>query len=187
MSVMVDGWNNDKVTKFTHNLSKAIVKNNFRIISGFGLGIGSTIINGALEEITTNKYKHINEHLLLRPFPQLVSGLDSSIKEHWTNYRIEMIKNCGIAIFIFGNKVVNNEVVIADGMLEEFQIAKDRGKIIIPVGSTGGAAKNIYDEIKENIDNYPYLNDYLEDLGIESDPDKLIKLITTIVCELRIK
>lgn len=185
MSAMIEGWSHDSVTKFTHNLSKALVKNNFRITSGFGSGIGSTIINGALDEIMTSKYKHMDEHLQLRPFPQLISGQGTTIKKQWTSYRIEMIKDCGIAIFIFGNKVVNDKVLIADGMIEEFQIAKDGGKKIIPVGSTGGTAKRIYDEIKENLDNYPYLEAHLDELKTENDPDKLVELISAIVCEIR--
>ena len=48
-----------------------------------------------------------------------------------------MISEAGVCIFIFGNKLDNGDVVIADGMMEEFQIAKERGKIIIPIGCTG--------------------------------------------------
>ena len=43
------------------HLSKAIVSDGYKVISGFGIGIGSSVINGALDEIFLSKYKHINE------------------------------------------------------------------------------------------------------------------------------
>jgi hypothetical protein len=178
------GWTNESAIKFTHELSKTLVKNNFRITSGFGLGIGSAVINGALEEIMASKYKHIDDHLQLRPFPQVLSGNNTSLKELLRSYRMEMICDCGVAIFIFGNKVVDDKLVIANGMLEEFQIAKDAGKKIIPIGSTGGAAKQIFEEIKEHIKEFPYLETSLEGLEKEVDPDQLVKLVISIVCKL---
>ena len=52
-----------------------------------------------------------------------------------------MIAQAGVAIFIFGNKRVDDKIVIADGMINEFEIAKQKGKRIIPIGSTGGTAR----------------------------------------------
>ena len=178
-------WNNENVNFFTHSLAKELVKNNYQIISGFGLGIGSTIINGALEEIMESKYKHVNEHLCLRPFPQIISG-SISRDQLWKKYREDMIAQSGIAIFIFGNKKKSDTVVIADGMLQEFDIAKSLGKIIIPVGSTGGAAAIILNKVRDNIKEYPYLVEHLNDLANETDKDKLVKLISTIVTEQQI-
>lgn len=178
-------WTNESAIRFTHDLSKTLVKHNFRITSGFGLGIGNAVINGALEEIMTSKYKHIDEHLQLRPFPQFLSGNNTSLKDLWSSYRKDMIHDCGVAIFIFGNKVVDDKVVIANGMLEEFQIAKAIGKKIIPIGSTGSAAKQIFEEVKEHIKEFPYLETSLEVLEKEVDPDQLVKLVISIICKLR--
>ena len=179
-------WDKDKVLEFPHNLSKFLVKNNYKIISGFGLGIGSSIINGALEEIMTTKYKHIDEHLSLRPFPQIVSG-KLSREELWRKYRETMISQAGIVIFIFGNKCIDNEIVPANGMLEEFDIACQLGKKIIPVGSTEGAAKIIYKKVKKDIDKYSYLKKHIIDLEKETDINKLVKLIYKIVKEQQIE
>ena len=55
-----------------------------------------------------------------------------------------MLSDVGIAIFMFGNKRnEQGEVVEADGCLQEFEIAKSLGRVIIPIGSTGYAAKTI--------------------------------------------
>lgn len=178
-------WDENSVTAFTHNLAVKLVESDYRIISGFGLGIGSTIINGALAEIMRSKYKHVDEYLCLRPFPQVASG-DIPLDELWKCYREDMIGQSGIAVFIFGNKKENEKIVIADGMLEEFEIAKKYGKIIIPVGSTGAAATLIHEEVKANIEQYPYLECYLETLEKETDKSRLIETIYKIINSQRL-
>ncbi len=173
-------WDLQSAMAFTHNLSKELVKQDYRIISGFGLGIGSTVINGALEEIMKSKYKHVDEHLCLRPFPQIFSG-DTPKEELWKRYREEMISRAGIAIFIFGNKCLNNEIVIADGMIKEFEIAKAMGKVIIPVGSTGGASAEILKMMRESAGAHPHLAEYYDKLNRETRINQLVELICEIV------
>ena len=174
-----ENWSQEKVNQFCYNLSRSLVSKNYKIISGFGLGVGSSVINGALDEIYKTKYRHVSEHLGLFPFPQHDDG-EKSLVERWTENREQMISEAGVCIFIFGNKLDNGEVVIANGMLEEFQIAKERGKIIIPIGSTEFAAKEIFDAMKESGD-YPYLNDYWEILETEEDVIKVVNTINEII------
>lgn len=64
------------------------------------------------------------------------------------------------------------------GMIEEYNISKlDKNRIIIPIGSTGGSAKLISEDIKKNIILYPYLEKYIETLDNETDPNILSKTI----------
>ena len=174
-----ENWSQEKVNQFCYNLSRSLVSKNYKIISGFGLGVGSSVINGALDEIYNTKYRHVSEHLGLFPFPQHDAG-EKSLAKRWTENREQMISEAGICIFIFGNKLVNGEVVLASGMMEEFQIAKERGKVIIPIGSTGFAAKEIFDEMKESGD-YSYINDYWNDLENEEDVIKVFNTINEII------
>ena len=54
----------------------------------------------------------------------------------------------GIAIFLFGNKRNGRGTIVpAEGMNEEFAIAKTSGLHIIPVGATGWIAKDIAIEV----------------------------------------
>ncbi len=178
-------WTKGEVELFSFSLAKKLVQENYRIISGFGLGIGSSIINGALEEIMQSKYKHVDEHLCLRPFPQVITG-QIPREKLWHQYRENMIQQAGIAIFMFGNKISDNETIIADGVLKEFKIAKESNTIIIPIGSTGWAASAILDDIKENIDNYPYLSEYIEELSTCVETETLINLIKKIIKNVQI-
>ncbi|WP_314425611.1 SIR2 family protein [Leuconostoc lactis] len=174
-----ENWTEEKVNKYCYDLSHCLVQKNYKIISGFGFGIGSSIVNGALDEIYKTKYRHVSEHLGLFPFPQNDNG-EKSLAERWNENRIQMISEAGVCIFIFGNKKVDGEIVTASGVMEEFQIAKDNKKIIIPVGSTGFAAKEIFDEMKKSND-YDYLNNYWDILETEKDPVKVISTIDEII------
>ncbi len=58
--------------------------------------------------------------------------------------------------------------------------------VIIPIGSTGDAAEIIYNEIKDNKTDYPYLEKYLDILGTETDIDKIVSAVIEIVKAKRI-
>ena len=57
--------------------------------------------------------------------------------------------------------------------------------MIIPIGSTGYMARKIFDEVKENMDNYKYLEKYIDVLEKENDVDKLVQIVTAIAKEQR--
>ncbi|MCI5941180.1 MAG: SIR2 family protein [Ligilactobacillus animalis] len=172
-------WTKERVNEFCYKLANNLVKKNYKIISGFGLGVGSSIINGALDEIYKTKYRHVDEHLSLFPFPQSDNG-EKNLKQRWTENREQMISEAGVCIFIFGNKVENNECVKASGMMEEFEIAKNKGKIVIPIGSTGYTTQDIFEEMKES-GEYGYLENYWDILQSEDNIQELVCAIDSII------
>lgn len=178
-----ENWSEEKVNQYCYDLSSFLISKDYKIISGFGLGIGSSVINGALDQIYKTKYRHVSEHLGLFPFPQNDNG-EKPLKERWTENREQMISESGVCIFLFGNKLVDGKVELASGMMEEFQIAKEKGKIIIPIASTGFAAKEIFDEMKQS-GEYSYLDNYWETLETEKDFTKVFSTIDKIINEVR--
>lgn len=147
----------EKVVKnFIRLLSKKLIKEGYNIISGFGLGIGSEVIVGALEEIYMNNRKINNKRLLLRPFPQGIID-DKTRKELWSKYRKDMISQSGVSIFLFGNKKEKDKVILANGMQEEYEISKENKNILIPIGATGYVAEEIYNLL--NKDGLEYYGD----------------------------
>lgn len=173
-------WSKEKVDDFSYLLSKYLVSENYTVISGFGLGIGTPVINGALKEIFEHKNGRVDDFLKLYPFPQ-----STTEEKQWFSYRKNIINNTGICIFIFGNKISNKsaKVIDAPGVIEEFNIAKKYNRIIIPIGNTGWASKTIWNEIKKDIDNYPYLKDYIDSLTSTHETEEIIKLISKIISE----
>lgn len=138
-----------------------------KIVSGLGNGVGDYVINGVLSYVDDKK--HLDDYLILRPFPQDI--VDKRIrKESWTKYRKRMIKNAGITLFLFGNKIEDGKLVNSDGVYEEFKIAVEMGKIVIPVGCTGYASEDLWRQVTKDI------NDYYED---NKELRKLIKSLNT--------
>jgi len=157
-----------------HSLSYKLAEKSYKIISGFGLGIGSTVINGALDFKLNSNYRNLDDLLILRPFPQIQSGT-KTIPEIWTDYRNEMISKAGIAVFVFGNKKVGEEVVNSNGMEEEFEICLNNNVIPIPIGATGYVSKSLWDKVTNDLQTYypdnAELHNAIKELG-KDNPTK---------------
>lgn len=174
-------WGKSKSEEFIHDLSKNIIRNGFRIVSGFGLGVGSAVISGALEVIYQDLKNNSKDALILRPFPQT-----DSEKELWSKYRQDMIAYAGLAIFLFGNKREDGELIESSGMREEFEIAQEKKMLLLPVGSTGYISKKFHEEILADFDDfYPGADEKFKELFIEiGDESKSPEEITKTVIEI---
>ena len=173
-------WTPAQAESFIRSLSQALIKNDNRIVSGFGLGVGSQVITGVLEELYQHQGKRLHDQLILRPFPQ---GADA--QKQWESYRQEMIAHAGVAVFIFGNKMEAGKVVPANGVRREFEIAKEKGLLLIPIGATGYMAKELWEEITNNFDSYypahAELKPLFESLDDASDSKRLIDTVIEII------
>lgn len=180
------GWTKEKAEELAYKLSNQFVKQGYRVTSGFGLGIGSSVINGALDEIIGNKYNHIDEHLCLRPFPQNIVDPDERAQK-WKKYREEILSNNGIAVFMFGNKKDGSgKKVEANGCWQEYQIAKQMGCLIIPIGSTGDVAEKILEDLKLDDKLFGKIEDSEGILKEEKDIDKIVETVLKIANKHRI-
>jgi len=146
-------YTEDDAKNLIHTLSYKLAEKEYKIVSGYGLGIGSIVVNGALDFKMNSNYRNLDDLLILRPFPQSQSGI-KSISEIRTDYRNDMISKAGIVIFVFGNKLANGEVVDSDGMLEEFDICLKHHVIPIPIGATGSVSKKLWDKVISDLDLY---------------------------------
>ena len=175
---------------FVHNLAKIIIENDFRIVNGFGWGIGSSVINGALESIYNNPIRFSESQLILKPFPQFETG-EKPLKVLWKEYRQKMISQCGITIFVFGNKKDDkSEIIEADGLFREFEISRDNGNICIPIGMTGYATNTIYKMIASEPEKYYEHPDFFVPIISElADPkttfEQAIEIIDKLLKQLK--
>lgn len=143
-SVDFGGWSKEEVDEFTQKLGALLVSKGMRVASGLGVGIGDSLLSGALREVLKSK-RSVDESLILRPFPHAVDEEERA--KLWDDYRREILSHAGIALFLFGTKEVDGEVRPADGMLREFDIARSQGVAVIPVGGTGGAAEALAQKV----------------------------------------
>jgi hypothetical protein len=179
-------WTKEEADNFIHTLSGTLIERGYKIVSGFGLGVGSAVISGSLEQIYMGQNRKPPERLILKPFPQEVFGEQDRTKM-WQEYRNTMISCAGISIFLFGNKKNNGGVILSDGMRQEFETAKEKGLFLLPIGSTGYMAKQLWEEINTNFDSYnpncnPILKTKFNELENDfNDKTTLIKLILDII------
>ncbi|WP_336077191.1 SIR2 family protein [Paenibacillus sp. 203] len=182
-------WGERRCFEFSSNLSKAIINNGNNIVTGFGIGVGSCVISGALEEVYKKRNQRVEDRLISRPFPQNTTG-KIPLKELWTRHRNNMIQSVGISVFIFGNKVgdTSGEIIEANGMIEEFEISLRLGVIPIPIGATGFTARKIWEAVMKDFEQIVLdtsLKGKYELLGDESQPDEvLIRNVIEIINEL---
>ena len=143
-------YSQKEVESFVSSLTQEILKLGYRVVTGFGLGIGSSVISGAVKHLLENRLKINEDHLILRPFPQNEEGT-----KLWTLYRKDMISYAGISIFLFGNKIDSEgKVIDSNGMQEEFDISKTNGNTLLPVGGTGFMSRNLWENVSDNKDNH---------------------------------
>jgi Sir2- and TIR-associating SLOG family/SIR2-like domain len=143
-------WTRADAETFLHKLSYQIASKDKRIITGFGVGIGGAVINGALDYLNDEGITITDEDVMMRPFPQ-VATRGKSLTEQWSEYRRKMIDHAGIAIFVFGNnRDSNGDIVLSDGMREEFDLCIGAGVRPLPVGATGFMAEKLFNEVQSN-------------------------------------
>jgi hypothetical protein len=140
--------------QFIHSLAHALAAKKNRIITGFGWGVGSAVINGALQYLHEAGRTISDSDILMRPFPQVSTGAVSLAAE-WTSYREQMIGHAGIAIFIFGNKLdPDGNIIPSNGIKEEFELCRRAGVSLIAIGSTGFIAKELWDTIMADFEAF---------------------------------
>ncbi len=147
-------WGEQDVIGFMRKLGSLLVENSLRISTGLGLGVGNALFTGALEEIYSSVERQIDDHLLVRPFPQYVADR-AKREELWHKYRSDFIPSAGTALFLFGNKKTDEGIVPANGMCSEFEIAAENGLVLLPVGATGSTAADLANRVLAAPEDYP--------------------------------
>lgn len=146
-------WRRNDAEQFLHNLGREIASRKNRIVTGFGVGVGGPVLNGALAYLDETDRTVSDEDVILRPFPQIATG-GKSLASRWTEYRRAMIDNAGIAIFVFGNKRTATGLVPSYGMREEFDLCFQAGVKPLPIGATGFVAETLWREVSADIAKY---------------------------------
>jgi Sir2- and TIR-associating SLOG family/SIR2-like domain len=184
-------WSRADAESFLHKLSYQIAAKRNRVITGFGVGVGSAVINGALAYLNEAGKTISDEDLVMRPFPQVVTGT-GTLAEQWTDYRKAMLDYAGIAIFVFGNKRdAAGNIVLSNGMREEFNLSIERGARALPIGATGYMAQELWKEMNADLAKYyPAVPaSFSADFGLLGDtsktPDELRAITQRLVEHLQ--
>lgn len=173
----------DRIEAVAREIGRVIAEREKRLISGFGLTVGSATIEGALGVILKKAAPNLEKSLLLRPFPQAPpSGIEMSAFQR--TYRDGMVSQASICVFICGLKAPpggkSAAPIIAHGVMEEFESAKCLKRVLIPIGATGGAAKKIWDVVATDLATLcPHID--RKDFDLLNDAAQTPKALAAIV------
>lgn len=195
-SVLISGsaheygpWGREGAEALARKISRALIQRGYSVVSGFGVGIGSAIINGALEKIYSSRDLTVGDRMVLRPFPQSPPP-GQSRDELFARYREDLVSLAGTAIFMFGNKLENETVINAPGVAQEFDLAFENGLTVIPIGATGYAARELWQTVMDNFERYfpnpKGIKRSFARLGKKDpDPDTLVSALLDILDRLK--
>jgi hypothetical protein len=160
-----------RLENFCSTLGQQIITRGLNLVSGFGIGIGSAVALGALEQVYAENLPV--GRVSLFPFPQKEPG--AATKEAFqTQYRTSILSNSGFAIVVSGNRFDEHakNTLIAPGVLEEFEIAIRLGKFPIPFGASGWAAHQVWEIVTKEPSRYYGGIDVAEPLRILGEPGR---------------
>lgn len=143
----------DRLRTFARKLGAFFIEKGLNLVSGFGVGIGSDILVGAMESCARHSLA-LDERLRLFPFPQNLPAADQ--QRVWKEYRERIISGTGAVIFLAGNKLdpASGGVVDANGVMSEFEICRAFGAFPLPVGATGYVARRLHDQVTADLESF---------------------------------
>jgi hypothetical protein len=171
-------WSTSEAQAFIRQVGHALLKEGFDLVSGFGIGVGPSLLNGALDALEEQGSYSLYERVILRPFPHGITD-PAERASRWTAYRKEMLSHAGIALYLFGNKrLPDGSLRRAAGVEEEFTLAAESGLVVVPLGATGYTASDLHRRVVDDFDRYfperGELRSDFEALGRPQDPRSLI-------------
>jgi len=181
----------ERLRIFSRNLGQEIIKRGYNLISGYGKGIGTEVLLGALEG-TYFSPSSLRERLILRPFPRTVKKTKK--KEVYHSWRKAMISLAGFSIFIAGNKLspdIKNKVILGQGVMEEFEIGTTAPlhSYPIPVGCSGFVARKLWKLVTRNMKHFYGSINVRKEMHILGDArrtdDELMNTVFSIIEKVR--
>ena len=171
---------NQSIEEYSHGFSRHVASSvlaaDYRIVNGIGRRFGTHLIGYATEYLAKEGIKDIERHLIIRPFV----AHDSDAEKKKRAAREKIIGQCGAAIFIFGDQDHNGQNNTS-GVMEEFEIARQQHKTIIPIAYPGMVSSSIWNMVKQSITEYPYLEGKIDCLTSDYPVDKLAEIIVQIL------
>jgi hypothetical protein len=180
------GFGKERLELFLRRLGATLVHRRIRIVSGLGLGVGTAVVLGAMEELYRPGGEELGateELLALRPFPIGIEDAGGQSRV-WTEHRRQLLSESGAAVFVAGNKKDGDNVIEASGVREEFEIALACDVTPIPVGATGFVAASLWEEVAGDRERYFGDVDVDRELEVLGSQDASVEGLVEAVCSI---
>lgn len=138
--------------QYAKTIATWLITNNYKIYSGYGKNIGAAVVAGVHDGCHVARrhaIKRFNEQIYVYPFPYKTINDEKERKQIYSELRYNTINKTRIVIIINGTKKLHRKNAVADGIMEEFQIAQEMNCHVIPIAATGGAAAEIWEIMKK--------------------------------------
>jgi hypothetical protein len=159
------------------SVGQRLASEDYTLISGGGLGVGTAAVLGAVSYTTAHSPSvsdtSINDRVRVTAFDQNIEDAKTR-NSVYREYREQMLKQSGFAVFVSGNKQEGGTVSEANGVLSEFEIALEQGVIPIPIGASGHVAERLWKRVRANP------KDYYTDPGVVDALDRMAPGVTDV-------
>ena len=165
-----------RISETTTTLASALVKKGYKIVTGYGKNLGADISDGVYDGLTKSnkKVKDFNNVLDIFPFPYRQRKTAARDKLY-TEIRKRMVSLTKVSIIIAGKTKGRN----SQGVYEEYELSNDSNHLIIPIATTGGSARQIWNELNKN---EKYNNNQLfRSLDKETDINNIVKTVIDLI------
>ncbi len=194
-SVLISGAAHDynplgqaRVESLAEDLGRRLIEEGYDIVSGVGKGIGAAVMVGAHKALSRPDASRLGQRLKLFPFPYWHPKEEERSSYYEAN-RAEMAAQAGASIFLAGNKLEGTNVIASPGVFAEFEAAKKNQHFIIPIGASGHAAKQIWDEVVADSSRYFGAIEVKQELTVLGDPastnEEIIEGVLSILNKVR--
>ena len=122
---------------------------NLRLVTGLGRVVGSAAVTGFLEGQGGRSAAAISRRLVVRPVREVVPP-GASLQEWKRKSRADLLAQAGVMVVIGGMR----GGVAAPGVLEEFELARAQGLVVLPIAATGPAARAIHETIRKKPEDH---------------------------------
>jgi hypothetical protein len=133
------------VSTIARGVGRLVGGKNLRLVTGLGRVVGPAAVTGFLEAQGGRTAAAISRRLVVRPVREVVPPGESL--EAWKRKsREDLITQAGVMVVVGGLR----KGVAAPGVLEEFEVARAHGLVVLPIAATGPAARTIFETIRAN-------------------------------------
>jgi len=137
-----DPADHELISEVARGVGRLVARRGLNLISGFGRVVGTGVVSGTIDELSQLPGSALARRLTIRPIRE-ISPEGLSLDEFKRRQREDMISQAGIVLFIGGLR----QGAAARGVMQEFEIAQDKQKIILPIAATGHASRQIHEQL----------------------------------------
>jgi predicted Rossmann-fold nucleotide-binding protein len=146
------------LAEFLEELGAELVGRGFSIVSGAGLDGGDIVVRGAISGIARCPTP-LETPIEIYPFwsrgPTAAATVELQ-RDRKNHIRQQIIRTCALCIFVSGR----------DGTYDEYGIATELRRVVIPVGFTGGSAARIATELLARPDVDDAVRDLVQEFSL---------------------